>query len=58
MPNGKPAGVRCIHLNDNYRCDIYDLPLKPRVCEDFKAEEEFCGQGREDAMRILFKLSE
>jgi Fe-S-cluster containining protein len=57
MPDGKPAGVRCIHLLDDYRCAIYNDPSKPKVCSDFKAEEEFCGSDREEAMRILFSLS-
>jgi len=57
MPDGKPAGVRCIHLLNNLRCDIYFSPDKPKVCDDFKAEEEFCGSGREEALRILFSLS-
>ena len=57
MPGGKPAGVRCIHLTDDYRCDIYNDPAKPAVCSDFKAEPEFCGSNREEAMNILFKLS-
>ena len=57
MPDGKPAGVRCIHLLDDYRCAIYNDPSKPKVCTDFKAEPEFCGSDREEAMRILFSLS-
>jgi len=58
MPDGKPAGERCIHLLDDYRCDIYDDPSKPEVCTGFKAEKEFCGSEREEAMRILFSLSD
>jgi hypothetical protein len=58
MPEGKPAGVRCIHLLDNFKCAIYTYPDKPKVCSDFKAEPEFCGSTREEAMRILFSLSE
>jgi Fe-S-cluster containining protein len=57
MPNGKPAGVRCIHLLDDYRCAIYNDPTKPKVCSDFKAEPEFCGSTREEALRILYSLS-
>ena len=56
MPGGKPAGVRCIHLLDDYRCAIYNTPEKPKVCSDFKAEPEFCGRTREEA--ILIYLSE
>jgi len=58
LPKGKPAGVRCIHLMDDYRCAIYNDPSKPKVCTGFNAEPEFCGSGREDAMRILGSLSE
>jgi hypothetical protein len=58
MPGGKPAGVRCIHLLDDYRCGIYLSPDRPKVCGDFKAEEEFCGSNRDEAMKILLSLSE
>ena len=58
MPEGKPAGVKCIHLLDDYRCDIYNSPEKPRVCSDFIPEPEFCGNDREEALRILFSLSD
>jgi len=57
MPKGKPAGVRCIHLLDNYKCDIYTDQAKPQVCVDFKAEAEFCGFTQEEALRILGSLS-
>jgi hypothetical protein len=56
MPDGKPAGIRCIHLLEDYSCAIYDDPSKPKVCSDFKAEPDFCGSDREDALRILFSL--
>jgi len=58
MPNGKPAGLRCIHLLDNYKCDIYYGQDYPRVCSDFNAEKEFCGSSQEEAMKILGSLSE
>ncbi len=57
MPDGKPAGVRCIHLLEDYRCALWDDPSRPKVCSDYKAEEEFCGSTREDALRILASLS-
>ncbi|HBC79829.1 MAG TPA: hypothetical protein DEO60_08620 [Bacteroidales bacterium] len=57
MPEGKPAGIRCIHLEDNYRCALYDQADRPKVCSAFKAEPEFCGSNREEALHILFKLS-
>ncbi len=58
MPGGKPAGVRCVHLRDDYSCAIYDSPDKPAVCLDFTPEPEFCGSSREEAMKILSSLSE
>jgi uncharacterized protein len=58
MPEGKAVGVRCIHLMDDNRCCIYSKPDRPKVCSDFKAEPEFCGSDREEALRILYKLSE
>jgi len=58
MPEGKPAGVRCIHLTDDNRCAIYNTSEKPKVCTDFKAEPEFCGSSRDEAMKILISLSD
>lgn len=57
LPEGKPAGVRCIHLLDDYKCAIYTYPGKPKVCDDFKAEPEFCGATREEALKILSLIS-
>jgi hypothetical protein len=57
MPEGKPAGVKCIHLLEDYSCALYNNPDRPKVCGDFKAEPEFCGNNREEALRILYNLS-
>ena len=56
MPNGKPAGIRCIHLQDDFSCGIYEE--RPKVCRDFKAEEAFCGSNRQEALAILSKLEQ
>ena len=56
MPQGKPGGVPCIHLRDDYSCAIYDDPLRPKACADFLAEEEFCGSSGEEALEILSQL--
>ena len=53
MPDGKPAGVRCLHLLEDYSCAIYQSGERPKVCSDFKAEPDFCGSSREEALRIL-----
>ncbi len=54
MPEGKPAGTRCIHLREDFGCGIYDQ--RPKVCRDFQAEELVCGTNREEALIILSRL--
>ena len=56
MAKGKPAGVKCIHLTEDYRCALYNDPARPVVCSDFLAEPEFCGSDREEALKILYSL--
>ncbi|MDG5799317.1 YkgJ family cysteine cluster protein [Marinilabiliaceae bacterium ANBcel2] len=56
MPNGKPAGVKCIHLQADYKCGIFNSPDRPAVCKGFKPEELFCGNSREEALKIISKL--
>jgi hypothetical protein len=56
MDEGKPAGIRCIHLTDDLKCAIYNSPDRPKVCTDFNPEPEFCGSTREEAMQILGSL--
>ena len=52
-PNGKPAGERCLHLDENNFCKIFDSQLRPKVCAGFTAEEPVCGKTFEEAMQIL-----
>ena len=56
MPDGKPAGVSCIHLTEDYKCAIYDSPERPRVCNSFAAEPLFCGNNASEARSILSSL--
>lgn len=58
MPEGKQAGVRCIHLQDDNKCALFYDASRPKVCNDFKAEPEFCGTSREEALRILYSISD
>ena len=53
MPDGKPAGVRCIHLDAEFLCAIFGRPERPAVCGGFKAEEQLCADDRESAIRML-----
>ena len=56
MPEGKPAGIRCLNLDDDFRCRLYGTPERPSVCIKFKAEPLICGNSREQAMDILTEL--
>lgn len=56
MPEGKPAGVRCIHLTADNRCAIYDHPRRPACCAGLKPSEEMCGNSREEALAWLEDL--
>jgi uncharacterized protein len=56
MPGGKPAGVRCVHLDESLRCALFHDARRPRVCADFAAEPEFCGDTREQALQRLAQL--
>jgi len=58
MPEGKAAGVPCIHLSDDYRCLVFDDPGRPEVCDQFKAEPEVCGTSREEALILLGSLEQ
>lgn len=56
MPKGKPAGERCVQLDDDNRCRIFGTPERPKVCSDFQAEIEFCGQTRDEALERMRAL--
>ncbi|MBS7673106.1 YkgJ family cysteine cluster protein, partial [Vibrio cholerae] len=36
MPQGKPAGVRCVHLSAEQLCQLFGQPQRPAVCRDRK----------------------
>ncbi len=50
MPKGKLAGERCIQLDNNNLCQLFGLPDRPKVCSEFKAELETCGDTNEKAL--------
>ena len=56
MPNGKPAGVRCIQLQDDNRCGIFGQPERPACCGGLQPSMEMCGGSREQAMLWLDAL--
>jgi hypothetical protein len=58
MPDGKPAGVRCVQLTDDNRCKIFGQPERPEVCVRLRPSEEMCGQNAEEALAYLIRLEE
>ena len=58
MPNGKPAGVRCIQLADDNRCQIFGKPGRPAFCGSLQPSSEMCGNDREQAMLWLDKMEQ
>lgn len=59
MPDGKPAGVACIHLDAAYRCQLFGKPERPGFCAGLQPSLDMCGdthQSREYAIRWLNAL--
>jgi hypothetical protein len=58
MPNGKPAGVPCVQLLDDFRCAIFGKPERPAFCASLRPSIEMCGDTREYAIHWLTELEE
>jgi hypothetical protein len=56
MPGGKPAGVRCIQLDDDDRCRLFGDPRRPAVCGSLQPSHAMCGPNISHAMRWLTEL--
>jgi uncharacterized protein len=53
MPDGKPAGVRCVQLDARDHCRLFGKPERPAVCSSLRPTQEMCGGSREQAMQRL-----
>nr|WP_320134889.1 YkgJ family cysteine cluster protein [uncultured Amphritea sp.] len=58
MPNGKPAGVPCVNLDDAFNCTIWNTPHFPPLCRAFQAQAEHCGETQQQALTILTRLEQ
>jgi hypothetical protein len=56
MPHGKPAGVRCVQLDDGNRCRLFGRPERPQVCGGLRPQAEMCGASAAQAMAYLLRL--
>jgi hypothetical protein len=56
LPQGKPAGMPCPHLDGALRCRLFGQPERPAVCRSLSASAEMCGGTREYALHFLERL--
>ncbi|NWK77784.1 YkgJ family cysteine cluster protein [Aquitalea sp. LB_tupeE] len=56
MPQGKPAGVRCIQLSADNLCLLFGHPERPAVCAGLQPSVEMCGESNSQAMHWLTEL--
>ncbi|WP_348945923.1 hypothetical protein ABHF33_05030 [Chitinibacter sp. FCG-7] len=55
-PHGKAAGLPCLHLMDDLRCELFGQASRPAVCGGLQPSMEMCGENREQAMFYLTQL--
>ncbi len=53
MPGGKPAGVRCVHLDGEMRCSLFGDPRRPALCDAFAPDPAVCGVNRDQALVLI-----
>jgi len=58
MPHGKPAGVRCVQLDDDLRCRIFGRPERPSCCGGLQPSPAMCGETSAHALLWLGRLEE
>ncbi|MBI5269119.1 MAG: YkgJ family cysteine cluster protein [Burkholderiales bacterium] len=56
MPAGKPAGVRCVQLDEDERCRLFGQRDRPAVCGSLRPSAAMCGASRAQAMHWLTEL--
>lgn len=56
MPHGKPAGVACVQLDEQWRCKLFGRPDRPAFCVSLRPSMDMCGTGREQASALLEAL--
>ncbi|MFM7025704.1 MAG: YkgJ family cysteine cluster protein [Limnohabitans sp.] len=61
MPQGKPAGVPCVQLDEQGLCRIFGQPSRPAVCGQLQPSVEMCGardDGGQHARLYLARLED
>lgn len=58
MPEGKPAGMRCVQLAEDNKCLLFGKPERPLVCGSLHASMDMCGASNEHAYAYLTELEQ
>ncbi|EDQ01306.1 YkgJ family cysteine cluster protein [Shewanella benthica] len=53
MPEGKPAGERCIQLSNDNLCMIFGMKERSEFCSSFSATIDVCGSTNSEAIRLI-----
>ncbi len=56
MPQGKPAGVRCVQLTELNHCKLFGRPERPAVCVSLRPNPQMCGDSDSEALAVLTAL--
>ncbi len=56
MPQGKPAGARCVQLTPENLCGVFGRPERPAVCIGLRPNPEMCGETAAEALAFLAAL--
>ena len=56
MLQGKPAGIRCVQLDDAMRCKLFGTPERPAFCASLRPSLDMCGSQRDSALAFLAEL--
>jgi hypothetical protein len=56
MPQGKPAGTTCVHLDEQMSCRLFGDPRRPALCDAFAPDPAVCGNDRQQALVLIATL--
>ncbi len=58
IAQGKPAGLRCVQLDDAKRCRIFGQPERPAVCRQLMPAPDLCASSTPAALAWLTQLEQ
>lgn len=58
MPDGKPAGVACVQLDEALRCRLFGRPERPAFCGSLRPAQDMCGTSRSVAFALLEQMEQ